>query len=210
MKSLFLILIFAITLFGLSINESLLKIHAVLVPKIYLMDYAFKQKLQDNSITVALLYNQQSYKSAISLKNKINEKYKNGINDYNVKIKLFPYDDIAKIDANIYYIFPTTNKVIKKVIKKANSNHAITFSYLEEDLKHGVMLSLKVGSKVKPIINLSAAKSNKITFRPVLLEISKIYVDNNKKILNFNKQNFKNFNFRTSKLKKYTSIYDLK
>ncbi len=177
MKYIFILLLFSTTVFGLTINESLLKMHAILVPKIYLMDYAFKQKLHNNSIVIALLYNKQSYKSAVSLRNKINAKYKNGIKDYVVKVELVPYNNIAQTNANIYYIFPTSNRNIKKVVNKANSNQALTFAYLEDDLRYGVMLSLNVGSKVKPIINLNAAKLNNITFRPVLLDISKIYTD---------------------------------
>ena len=156
------------------------------------MDYKFKQKLYNNSIVIALLYDQRSYKSAVSLKNKIETKYKNGIKEYNIKIKLLSYNKIADTKANIYYLFPTDTKSIKQVVKIANSNHALTFSYLNDDLKYGIMLSLKVGNKIKPIINLSAAKSNEVTFRPVLLDISKIYIE--KSMLNFNNRHLLNFN----------------
>ncbi len=44
------------------------------------------------------------------------------------------------------------------------------------------MLSLNISKKIKPIVNLNAIRASNITFRPVLLDISKIYVDRNIKI----------------------------
>jgi len=206
MKYLILLFLFTTTIFGLSINESLLKVHAVLVPKIYMMDYEFKQKLHDNSIVIALLYDKKSYKSAISLKNKIDLKYKNGIKKYSVKIDLVPYHEVSNIKANIYYLFPTDAKNIKQVVKIANYNHALTFSYLEDDLKHGIMLSLKVGNKVKPIINLNATKSNEITFRPVLLKISKIYIGHKDNMINFNNRSLIKYNIHFALLNNTTPM----
>ncbi len=184
MKYLLLLSILITSTFALSINESLLKVHAVLVPKIYLMDYGFKEKLQNNSIIISLLYDASSYKSAVSLKNKIDGKYRDGIKGHSVKVKLTAYNSLANTQANIYYLFPTDRQNIKEVIKKANSNHALTFSYLNDDLKYGIMLSLKVGKRVKPIINLDAIKLHNITFRPVLLKISKIYMSRESSRLN--------------------------
>lgn len=175
------IFIFLLTtnlLYSMSINDSLLKIHATLVPKISLMDYSFKKKALNNSITIAVYYNNIHYKNAKSLKHQMEVKYKKGIQNYNINIKLISYNDINKIDfkATIYYLFPATKKQIKKCLRNAAKNKTLTFSYLESDLKHGVMLSVKIGVNVKPIINLEAIKSNGITLRPILLDISIIYI----------------------------------
>jgi len=176
--------------FAFSVNESLLKIHATLVPKIYLMDYSFKEKLHDNSIKIVLLYDRNDYKNALLLKEQIETKYSKKIENYNIKTILRPYEKVTKIDANIYYIFPTSKKNIANTINTAKRNHALTFSYSSNDLKNGVMLSLKIGSKVKPIINLSAVKSNNVIFRPVLLKISHIYTkDAKSSFLDTHKQN---------------------
>jgi len=167
--------------FAFSINDSLLKIHAVLLPKIYLMDYNFKNKIKDNTITIAILYDANSYRNAVSLDEKIKDRYKNKIQDYNVKTVLLPYNKVSTFNANLYYLFPSNIKNIKRTVKKAKEVKALTFSYLNNDLKDGIVLSLEIGKKVKPIINLNAAKSADITFRPVLLKISNIYTskDNN-------------------------------
>ena len=139
------------------------------------MDYNFKEKLKDESITIAILYDSNNYKDAMLLEKKIYARYHNKIENYTIKTLLLTYDEIDSTNANLYYLFPTTTKNIKNVINKAQQSKALTFSYSNNDLKEGIMLSLKVGTKVKPIINLTAAKTNHITFRPVLLKISHIY-----------------------------------
>lgn len=184
MKFFIFLFIFTTTIFATQINDSLLKVHAVLVPKIALMDYKFKQKIDNNSIVIALMYERVNYKNALSLKEKIDTKYKNGIKDYIIKTKLILYSNISKTKANVYYLFPTDTKQIKKVITRADSNQALTFSYLNDDLKYGVMFSLIVGSKIKPLINLNAIKFGNITLRPILLDISTIYTNDISDILN--------------------------
>jgi len=139
------------------------------------MDYQYKEKIDNNSIVIAIIYKNLDYKNALSLKNKIDSKYSDGMKSYKIVVKLTPYNKVENTNANIYYLFPSTHENIKKVIQKANENQAITFSYLNNDLRYGVMVSLKIGNKVKPILNLNAVKLHNISFRPILLNISSIY-----------------------------------
>ena len=176
MKFLIILFLLVNSVFGVSINNSLLKIHATLIPKICLMDYAHKEKIKNNEIVIAIVYNQINYKSAKNLKNIIDTKYVSGIKSYVLKTKLVLYSRVDKSDANIYYMLPTTSYNIKKTIEKASQSNALTFAYLQSDLKYGVMLSVDIGSKVKPILNLNAIKLQNISFRPILLKISNIYL----------------------------------
>jgi len=175
MKILLLLLSLISSVFALSINDTLLKVHATLVPKIYLMDYKFQDKLKNNTITIAIMYHGNDYRDAKKLKNLILSRYENGIKSYKVEPKIVNYKEIQRVEANIYYLLPTVSQEIKEVVKKADTNDALTFSYLRDDLKHGVMISLNVSKKIKPLLNLSAIKSHKIVFRPVLIDISTIY-----------------------------------
>jgi len=177
MKLLFIFLLQINLLYALSINDSLLKIHATIVPKISQMDYKFKEKIKNNSINIAIYYNKIHYKNALSLEKQIYAKYKNGIQNYNINVRLLLYENTnkQKYKATICYLFPATKNQISEQIKNAAINKSLTFSYLESDLKYGVMLSVKIGANVKPIINLEAIKANDITLRPILLDISLIY-----------------------------------
>ncbi len=178
MKTLILLLTLTSSIFALTINDSLLKVHATLVPKIYLMDYKFKDKLQNNTITIAIMYEANEYRDAKELQKKIQNKYKNGIKSYKIEATLVNYRNIQTARANIYYLLPSKSKEIKSVVKKAASENALTFSYLKDDLKYGVMISLNVSKKIKPLLNLKAIKENKIALRPVLIDISTIYLPN--------------------------------
>lgn len=63
----------------------------------------------------------------------------------------------------------------------AAKHSIITFAYSPEELATGCMLSLVIGTKVQPIINLNALKANHLTFRPTFLKISTIYKNDKKK-----------------------------
>jgi hypothetical protein len=165
------------TVFALSINESLLNIHATLVPKIPLMDYKFREKLNEDAISIIIFYDKINYKSAKLLKRKIDARYTNGIKEHPVEVTLISYkraNIVKNLKANIYYLMPSSKSSTKNVLKYAKQNNAITFSYLRHTLNEGCMISLNIGKKVKPIINLEAIKSNNISLRPVLLNISEI------------------------------------
>ncbi len=178
MKTIFFLIFFAVSLFGSNLNESLLKVHATLVPKIYLMDYDFHKKIINNTITIAIIYKKIDYPSAKELQALMKSRYKKGIKSYKIQPVLVRYADVATAEANIYYLFPSAKKQIQKVIKKASDNNALTFSYKEDDLKYGIMISLSIEKKVKPLLNLEAIKANSIFLRPVLIDISTIYTSN--------------------------------
>jgi len=183
MKIFLLLIAIVSSIFGVTINQSLLKVHATLVPKISLMDYKFQEKLKNSTITIAILYNDSEYKDAKSLKMKIDVRYKKGIKSYKVESKLISYKNVNNAEANIYYLFPAKEKDIKRTVTQANKNSALTFSYLRDDLKYGVMISLSVSKKIKPILNLDAIRTYNIALRPVLIDISTIYINNTKSIL---------------------------
>jgi len=141
------------------------------------MDYDLKSKIDNNIIFITIFYNQNDYKSAKSIKQDMETKYEDGLSKYSLSIELVLYSDkdIDNLNSNLYYLFPADKDDIEKVLKVAKKTKALTFSYNEDDLKYGVMSSVLIASKVKPILNLDAIKLNNITFRPILLKISKIY-----------------------------------
>ena len=175
MKTFFLILSLVTASFALNINDSLLKIHATLVPKVYLMDYNFKKKLHNKTMVIAILYENNTYKSAKSFKEKIVARYPDGINAYKIVAKLVPYSQVSSSEANIFYMLPTSTKMIRQSVKHAQQESALTFAYDKKDLNYGVMISLNVAKKIKPILNLEAIKINNIEMRPILIKISLIF-----------------------------------
>ena len=175
MRIFFLIFSLVTVSFALNINDSLLKIHATLIPKIYLMDYNVEKKIHNKTMVIAILYGNNTYKSAKSLKEKIATRYPDGINSYKIIAKLVPYSQLSKSKANIFYMLPTSKKMIQQSVRHAQEESALTFAYDKNDLNYGVMISLNVSKKIKPILNLEAIKINNIEMRPILIKISLIY-----------------------------------
>ena len=194
------------SLFSLTINDSILKIHATLVPKISLMDYNYKEKCIDNKITIDIVYEKINYLSALSLKEMIDKKYNNGINSYTIETKLITYNQLNEKAANIYYLFPSNKGNIKKAIEIANKYEGLTFSYLKDTLKYGVMMSLNIGTQVKPILNLNAIKESNITFRPVLLDISTVYINNKEGVFD-DLEGFRNHKIYVAKIKSFKKVF---
>lgn len=184
MKTILLLIGLLSSLNAFTISEPLLKMHATIVPKIYLMDYNCNQKSINKTITIAIVYEQSEYKSANLLQELILRKYKDGIKSYKVKTKLVKYDKVKHTNANLFYLFPSSKMKISTVVNKAQDEHALTFAYSKEDLKYGVMISLDVSKNVKPLLNLQAMKQNNISIRPVLIDISTIYDNKKQNLLN--------------------------
>ncbi|MDQ7044826.1 MAG: YfiR/HmsC family protein [Sulfurimonas sp.] len=177
MKVFLFLLSLALPVFATSINESLLKVHSILVPKLYLMDYQYKGKITNNTIKIAIIYKKSDYQAAKTLENLIHKKYTKGIQSFAIKAFLINYENITNTDANIYYLFPSSESDINKAIGYANGEDALTFSYQSSDLQYGVMISVNVEHKIKPILNLLAIQTSRINLRPVLMRISNIYYD---------------------------------
>ena len=175
MKKIFLLLFFYSHIFALYIDESLLNIHATLLPKLAFMDSKYKEKLDNNSLSIIIFYSKNNYASATILQKSILKKYPNGIKNYPLKLLLLPYTVKQKIQANIYYLMPAEEQELKRVLEMAKREKVLTFSYLEENLAQGSTLALSIGVKVKPILNLAALKESNISIHDVLLKISTIY-----------------------------------
>ena len=177
MKTLLILSLLWLTTFASEINTSLLKVHATLFPKTILMDYNFEKKLYNESIVLALIYDEHNKISAQLLKKKIEAKYQNSIHNYPLKVVLSSYSNALKKDlkATSYYLFPSHKKNIKALVALAGLEHSITFTYKNKDLEYGAMISTEIAARVKPIINIDALKREAISLRPILLKISKIY-----------------------------------
>lgn len=177
MKFIFGIILLSSVLFSSTLNNSLLEIHATLMPKILLLENNIKQKIKNNKIHITIAYEQNNYKDMKFLKQSIKRKYPDGISGYEIDVDLIEYANFEKCDinTNLLYIFPSSKKNIDNMVKEYKACHAITFASDKEYLDNNVMLSIDLGKKVKPIINLKAVKESGISFRPILLSISKVY-----------------------------------
>ena len=177
MKILISIFLFSSFLLSKTIDNTLLDIHATIMPKVLLLEYDIEKKIKDKKIYIMIAYEKNNYNDMKFLRDAIKRKYPNGISGYKIEITLLRYSEYDKCDprANLLYIFPSSSKNINKLIKDYKKCNTVTFASDKEYLDNDAMISIDVGKKVKPIINLDAIKKSGISFKPVLLSISKVY-----------------------------------
>lgn len=161
--------------FSSVINESLLKIHATLLPKLSFMDNEFMQKVHNNEISILIYHNKNDYNAALSLKREIEKKYKNGIKNYSIGCNLSEYGHNKAPSATILYLFPSTQEKMQAITSYARQHKQLTFAYSKDDLAYGVLFSLSIGAEVKPVVNLDVMKESNISLRPTLLKIAQRY-----------------------------------
>lgn len=185
MRLLFLLFLIFMSLHAESINNSVLKIQAALFPKIILMDYQFREKLDNGYISIAILHRQKDYRYALRLKDKIEKKYKDGIKNIPIKVVVSTYKQMHKNVplATAYYLFSCSEVMMKEAITLANSHDRLSFVYDGKNLKHGAMIAVKIEEKVKPYININALKQEGVSLRPMLLNISELFMEYRNKTL---------------------------
>jgi len=172
----FVIMIFAKTLLAASYDDTIISMYAKLSPRIVLMS-SEKDTIEDKSIDICLLYQSIDEQAATTLQRKINDNYKNGIKEYEINAKKVLYtklDECAK--SKILFLFASESLQLQKSIEFSREKKILTISYDSKNLEQGADISLFIGRKVLPYININSIKNKGIDIDNLLLRISKIYI----------------------------------
>lgn len=169
--------IFSLTLKADDLKDDLLRIHATIIPKMMMMDYNFEERLIDRSISIAIVYdNNHQKKDAGALVRYIKAKYPHGFQHHKITLEFYSYKKIASAKKHtLYYLLPASEARIKNALTVAQNQKALSFAYRDDDLKYGVMFSIKITNNVKPVINVDALKNTDVTLRPILMKVADIY-----------------------------------
>jgi hypothetical protein len=159
------------------LKDDLLRIHATLMPKLMMMDYDFQQRLVDNAISIAIVYDNNNQKmDVLALQHYLEAKYPDGFQNHKITLEFFSYEKIALAKKHtLYYLLPASEKHIKEALEVAHKQEALSFAYRDDDLKYGAMFSVKITNNVKPVINVDALKDTNVTLRPILMKVAEIY-----------------------------------
>lgn len=155
-------------------DDDTLEIFSKILPRFVLMS-SQKDKLKDE-ISICVLHSTVDENSAASLIGKVAKNYPDGIKNYKIKLISSSYSNIDScLNTQLLFIFNSDDKNIKKSIEFSNNNSTLTMSYDSILLKDGIGVSLFLGRKITPYINVKAVQKNGIELNNVLLRISKIY-----------------------------------
>lgn len=173
MKIIFLILLNITILFSFEYDSLVMRAQASIFPKLILLDKNIASKTSDDSILISIVYNDNERLEAIEVKELIDKKYKGGISNYKLNIKLANINDISYSEkSSAYYILNAKGK--EALIRHAIDTKTICFSYSSLDFKHKSLLSVSLKEKTYIYLNGEALKEYKINFIPIVYKIVKV------------------------------------
>jgi hypothetical protein len=157
-----LLVVIFLTIFSLYASDidDLMIIEAKLYPKITLLD----ENVKKNNIKIGVLYNQESFEKAKKL-----QKYLKLNNIDSILIKL---EDINTSNVDAYIV--TNKQIDEKIIDTLLKKHKLIFSLYPQSINSS-MISLDIGVKIKPVLNLRLIKLGKIRLNPIIFKFAEIY-----------------------------------
>lgn len=155
-------------------DDDILDIFSKTLPRFILMS-SQKERLEEN-LAICLLHDKVDERAAFSLTEKINSHYPNGIKEYKIKVISSSYSDMESCaQSQLVYMFNSGSENIKKALAFSAQHVLLTVAYDNGLLEEGVGISLFLGRKVSPYVNVEALRANGVEMNNLLLRISKIY-----------------------------------
>lgn len=155
-------------------DETNLDISSKIIPRFILMSSQKKSIKKEMNICILHTKLDEQYGSVLA--DKIKSNYPGGANSYPLVVNHTDYKNTNYCkSAQLVYLFNTDHQTLEKTLHMLNENKIISMSYDPSYLEDGVQVSVYLGRKVLPFVNIKSLKNNNIELNPVLLQISKIY-----------------------------------
>lgn len=169
-RVLFTLLLLPALLFA-HIENEIIGIESKLFGKILFLDYDYKDKLVDGKVLFYIVYDsKKSKKIAKEFAKNLKGKRVLGVE---FDAKLVSINRIKKGIPTAYIaILNMKNMSIAK--KRAIAVGRLLFVMDRDAMKHA-MVSVYLGSKIVPIINIKLIKSSGIELRPIIFKVAKVY-----------------------------------
>ncbi|MDD2356291.1 MAG: YfiR/HmsC family protein [Thiovulaceae bacterium] len=160
-------------------DEDVLEIFSKLLPRFVIMSDQ-KLKVKDQ-INICVVHEDIEKGTASSLIEKTIHNYPQGIKNYNIKLIQTDFTNLSMCkNSELFFLFNSSEKNIIETLLFAKKQKILTVSYDASLLENGIEVSLFLGRKILPYINVNALKRNGIIVDPILLRISKIYMQTDK------------------------------
>ena len=157
-----------------SYDDDVLEIFSKILPRFVLMSDK-KNHLQDE-LKICIVRDEIDAPEAAILIDKINSHYPNGLKNYKLRLLESNFLNLSRCEGSqMIFLFNSSKKQIDSSVDYANKNHLLSVSYNNQLLENGVEISLFLGRKIVPYINIEEIEKNGIALDNLLLRISKIY-----------------------------------
>lgn len=164
---------------GLTLNASaydvdVLDIFSKILPRFILMSN--QKNIVKDKINICILHDKIDEQDALALIDRIYVNNPNGIKNYKINLINSNYSNIDMCqNAQLLFMFNTSEQNIEKGIKFSKNHTILTVSYDSKYLEYGANASLFLGRKVVPYINMNSLGNSGLELDNILIRVSKIY-----------------------------------
>ena len=156
-------------------DDDTLTIFGKIIPRMVLMS-SQKERVKEN-IEICIASDKIDERTALTLIDKIQSAYPNGITNHPLKLLNTTYSTIEKCqNSQLIFLLDSNEKNIEKALQYSSDHMGLTMSYDPKYFYNGVESSLFLGRKVTPYLNITALRKNGIEIDNLLIRISKIYL----------------------------------
>ena len=142
-------------------DDDLLNIFSKIMPRIVLMS-SQKEKI-NKEIDICIFHSNVDEKTATSLINKTNSNYPHGIKNYQIKFTKTTYSDISKCENSVLaFLLNSNEENIKQALEFTKKHTILTISHDSKLLINGVDISMFLGRKITPYINVNSIRKKNI------------------------------------------------
>ena len=160
-------------LYASEYKTNILDIYAKIVPRLLFMSSTKKYLKED--IPLCIIRDKIDANSADLLIELLQKNYPKGILDMPLHVKVTDFTSYVTCrDSALIFLFNSTQENIAHVVTFAKKQ--IVVSYSEKVLDQGADISLFIGRKLKPYINVKHLNAKGINIEHTLLRVSKIYI----------------------------------
>ena len=164
-------------LFCYEYNQFLLKSQISIFPKLLIFDENLNKKIKNKTIIFAIIYDKSDKLKAEKFQSEFQKSYQK-LSDYKINFKLFSYDEVNyNTNATSFYLLKSNKASIKKVVSIALVKKITTFSYENNYLKYGVLISSFIEDTNNIYINKDYIRVYDTKFDSSLLQIVRFYHD---------------------------------
>ena len=176
LKRFALLLSISTLLFAYTYHDTILQVYAKVLPKVLVINQPKEIPLEQ--IDICIVHEEGDIHYVQLLEKAIGSLYAKGISGISITTRSVAYTSIQTChNTNALMLMQSTPEQIQSAVDYALEHHIFTASYNASELSRGVIFSLDITERVKPYLNVKAAKSAKVPLDSALMQISTIYRD---------------------------------
>lgn len=163
------------TLGAYTYDTTLLQTHAKLAPRLLFLSQGVMFEAP-NRFGICIVHEAGDEKAAQTIESTLIAYYPTGLNYHSMTItrSLYARARTECIAHELLFLLDAPDDKIARIIRFASQNKKLTMSYDPRHVDAGALLSVHVGRRVEPILNVAAAKRSGIAFGTSLLQIARV------------------------------------